>query len=400
MATLPTKQTLLIFFSAGTTGLIKAVEISHKSLIVNIQQISCSIYAPPTNKERFLLTLCLHHIFGAISAYYALANGTTLFCMSKYVAKNFLDSIENHKINVVHATPTIVQMLAFDPLVEGRDLSTLRSIIVAGAPIDPRTMTACKERLQLKDLRQAYGMTEIGGVCTLSHFGCNKMTSVGVPLPGMIVKVVNWESKELCTPNQLGQLLVMGPQVQPSFYKNPKATNEIVDTFGYLKTGDAAYYDEDGYIYILDRIKDLIKYKGALVCPSEVENILRSHPGVEDCAVVGRQDHVSGEVPAAFVVKNAQHQLLASAEVRQHVAGKIAQFKDLRGGVFFVSEIPRSVCGKILRRHLKQYWERTTSRDNFTTPVDNLKSRRASSAAEKRDPTTVSTRTRLLNKPK
>ncbi|KHN71195.1 putative 4-coumarate--CoA ligase 3 [Toxocara canis] len=110
-----------------------------------------------------------------------------------------------------------------------------------------------------------YGMTELGGLCTLSHFGCDNLASVGVPLPGMLVKVVHWETKELSAPNQVGQLLVMGPQVQPAFYKNPKATNDITDSLGYLKTGDAAYYDEDGYIYILDRMKDLIKYKGALV---------------------------------------------------------------------------------------------------------------------------------------
>ncbi|VDK43352.1 unnamed protein product [Anisakis simplex] len=361
------KQTIFLFFSSGTTGLNKAVEISNLSFIINIQQISCPIYGPPTAKERFLLVLSLHHIFGSLSAYYALANGATLYFLSRYTAKNFLDSIEQHKINLVHVTPPMVQMLAFDRLVDGRNLSSLRTIIVAGAPMDANTLATCKERLQIEDLRQAYGMTEMGGLCTLSHFGCNKLASVGIPLPGMLVKVVNYETKELCQPNQLGQLFVMGPQVLPTFYKNPKANNEIVDSLGYLKSGDAAYYDEDGYIYILDRLKDLIKYKTILVCPSEVESILRSHPGIDDCAVVGRQDHVSGEVPAAFVVKNAQYQLLSSAEVRQHVAGKIAQFKELRGGVFFVSDIPRSVCGKVLRRQLKQYWdrERTASRDNL-----------------------------------
>ncbi|RCN29720.1 hypothetical protein ANCCAN_24515 [Ancylostoma caninum] len=163
--------------------------------------------------------------------------------------------------------------------------------------------------------------------------------------------------------------MVLGPQVMPSYYKNPKATSELLDPNGYVKTGDAAFYDETGHIYVLDRIKDIVRYKGTLVCPSEVELMLRAHPGIDDCAVVGRQDHVSGEqVPAAFVVKSQTHPLLSSAEVRQYVSGKIATFKELRGGVFFVPEIPRSTCGKVLRRQLRQFWdrERTNSKDVIT----------------------------------
>ena len=112
----------------------------------------------------------------------------------------------------------------------------------------------------------------------------------------------------------------------PNFYRNPKATSEIIDSNKMIRTGDAGYYDKNGFIYVIGRIKDLIKYKGTLVCPSEVEAVMRTHPGIDDCAVVGRQDHVAGEVPAAFVVRNPNYPLLASAEVRQHVAGAFAFF--------------------------------------------------------------------------
>ncbi|TMS36444.1 hypothetical protein L596_003604 [Steinernema carpocapsae] len=313
-------------------------------------------------------------------------NGATLITIPRYTSRMMIEMIRDYKISHVHLTPLMLQALAYESY-ETEDVSaTLKSIVVSGAPLDVNIVKACRERINVEDLRESYGMTELGGVCTWSYYGCNKLDTVGVPLPGMLMKVVNWETKKLCAPRQTGQLLVLGPQVMPNFYKNPKATTELFDSTGFVKTGDAAYYDENGFIYIMDRIKDIIKYKGTLVCPSEVESILRSHPGIDDCAVVGRQDHVAGEVPAAFVVKNSNHPLLASAEVRQHVSGKIAQFKELRGGVYFISEIPRNICGKIMRRQLKQYWdrERTTNKQETTNPqvaaVSKEKPRRSSTA--------------------
>nr|CDJ87993.1 AMP-dependent synthetase ligase and Peptidase M12A domain containing protein [Haemonchus contortus] len=274
--------------------------------------------------------------------------------MAKASPKALVDNLLNLNINVSHITPAMVMWLAMDITLETQQINSLRSILVAGAPIDANLANHAKRKMHLKDLRQSYGMTELGGLCTLSPYESDKIESI-----------VNYETKQLCPPRTPGHLLVNGPQVAPCYYKNAKATAEIIDSNGYVKTGDAAFYDETGNIYVLDRMKDIIKYKGTLVCPSEVELTLRGHPGIDDCAVVGRQDHVSGEVPAAFVVKNPAFPLLSSAEVRQYVSGKIPTFKELRGGVFFVPEIPRSICGKVLRRQLRQFWdrERTNSKD-------------------------------------
>ncbi|KAK6032516.1 AMP-binding enzyme [Ostertagia ostertagi] len=357
---------LFIFFTSGTTGLPKAAEYAHRSLIINLQQMSLPLYGPVQPRERFLLPLSLSHIYGVISAYYALVNGATVYMMSKVSAKTLVENIVNLNINVSHITSAMILWLSMDTALEALQANNLRSLLVAGAPIDANLANYAKRRMHLKDLRQSYGMTELGGLCTLSPYEFDKIESVGSPLPGMLFKIVSWETKQLCPPRTPGQLMVMGPQVAPCYYKNAKATAELLDSSGYVKTGDAAFYDETGNIYVLDRMKDIIKYKGTLVCPSEVELTLRVHPGVDDCAVVGRQDHVSGEqVPAAFVVKNSAHPLLSSAEVRQYVSGKIPTFKELRGGVFFVPEIPRSICGKVLRRHLRQFWdrERTNSKD-------------------------------------
>ncbi|GMR60462.1 hypothetical protein PMAYCL1PPCAC_30657, partial [Pristionchus mayeri] len=380
----PAQQPCMIFFTSGTTGLPKAAEITRRSLIINLQQMSCPIFGPIQAKDKLLLPLSIAHLFGVISAYYALVNGGTVVTMNRFDAKSTVELVQDHKISTMHVTPPMLQALAYESSANADTFASVRSVIVGGAPLDSNIASLCKKKMALRDLRQTYGMTELGGLCTLSHIECGKVESVGVPLPGMLFKIVHWETKQLMQPNQIGQLLVMGPQTMPCYYKNPKATSEIMDHQGFVKTGDAAFYDENGYVYVLDRIKDIIKHKGTLICPSEVELILRAHPGIDDCAVVGRQDHVSGEVPAAFVVKSASHPLLSSAEVRQYVSGKIATFKELRGGVFFISEIPRSSCGKVLRRHLRQFWDR--ERTNSKIPSDEGKTAgKAAGGAAKSD---------------
>ncbi|KHJ94616.1 AMP-binding enzyme [Oesophagostomum dentatum] len=249
------------------TTTIQAAEISHKSFIINIQQMSLPLYGPVQPRERFLLPLSISHIFGAISAYYALMNGATIYMMSKVTPKALGENLVKLSINVSHLTPAMIMWLAADTTTENMQMNSLRSILVAGAPIDSNLAYVAKRKLSVKDMRQTYGMTELGGLCTLAHYECDKIETVGAPLPGMLFKIMNWETKQLCPPRTPGHLMVLGPQVMPSYYKNPKATGELLDPSGYVKTGDAAFYDETGHIYVLDRIKDIIKYKGTLVGP-------------------------------------------------------------------------------------------------------------------------------------
>uniref|UniRef100_A0A0K0F2Q7 Acyl-CoA synthetase family member 2, mitochondrial (inferred by orthology to a human protein) n=1 Tax=Strongyloides venezuelensis TaxID=75913 RepID=A0A0K0F2Q7_STRVS len=351
-------QPFLMVFTSGTVGMPKPIIFHHQSLIVNLLQLCNPLYNHPTQKDRFLLPLNIHHLFGIISAYYALFCGSTLICIPKFTLQVLYEAIDRHKITHIHLSPYMVYSLATDPNLESIDFSSVKTINISGAPLDIQMARKVKSITKVEDMRQAYGMTELGGICTWSYINNDKIESVGVPLPGMLMKIVNLDTKGMCFPRQQGQLLVAGPQIFPAFYKNSKATSEIMDSNGYYKTGDLAWFDEDGYIYIVDRIKDTIKCKNTMLCPSEIESIIREHPAIDDCAVVGRPDHVSGECPAAFVVKNSAFPLLSTAEVRQHVAGQIATFKELRGGVFFISEIPRSICGKVIRRQLKGFWDR------------------------------------------
>ncbi|KAI6177342.1 hypothetical protein M3Y97_00896500 [Aphelenchoides bicaudatus] len=333
----------LILFTSGTTRQPKPVQITHQTLIANLQCLRLPIYGPPLTTDRFLLTLCLSTLYGFYSAYHALINGSELYMIRKHSNKVFLKSLVDYRITYVHVVPSIIQYLSNDLSLENVNLKPhLRTIICGGAPIDARLARQCKERLGIRDIRQVYGMTELGGPSLVACVGCDNIEAVR-PLPGVVAKIIQWDSTNIFA----------------NIYRNTKATSDLLTSDGYVKTGDAALYDEQGLIYVLDRVKDIIKYRGSLICPSDVESTLRSHPGIEDCAVVGRQDHVSGEVPAAFVVKRNTHLMLSTSEIRQHVSGKIPQFKGkLRGGVFFISEIPRSICGKIMRQNLRQHWDR------------------------------------------
>lgn len=363
----------LIVFTSGSIGMPKPIVYHHQSLIINLIQLCNPLFNYPTQKDHFLLPLNIHHLFGILSAYYALYCGSTLICLSKFTLQTFYEAIDKHKVTFIHLTPYIVYTLATDVNFENIDFSSVKTINISGAPLDIQMARKVKSITKVNDMRQVYGMSELGGICTWSYINNDKIESVGVPLPGMLMKIVNLETKVMCYPRQQGHLLVSGPQIFPSYYKNTKATNELIDSDGYYRTGDLAWFDEDGYIYIVDRIKDMIRCKNTILCPSEIESIIREHPAIDDCAVVGRPDHVSGECPAAFVVKNPAYPLLSTAEVRQHVSSQIATFKELRGGVFFISEIPRSLCGKVIRRQLKGFWDRErqigSGKDNNTNSV-------------------------------
>ncbi|CAJ0575053.1 unnamed protein product, partial [Mesorhabditis spiculigera] len=259
-----TSNPFMIFFTSGTTSAPKPLEVSHRSLIINIQQMSCSLYGPVQFKERFLLPISMSHLWGILSAYYALINGATVCTLHKWTTKGVADALNYHKINVGHITAPVLHGLANDPTLELVHLPFLRSLIVSGSPVDSNLLKLCRSRFRIGDVRQAYGMTELGGLCTLPFAGTDKPESVGAPLPGMLLKVLNWETQALCSPRQLGHLYAAGPQVSPRYFKNPKATNELVEADGFVRTGDAAYYDENGLIYIVDRIKDMIRCKGTL----------------------------------------------------------------------------------------------------------------------------------------
>jgi len=244
--------------------------------------------------------------------------------------------------------PPIVLALAKDPRVDDYDLSSLRIVTSAAAPLGEELAHRCAERLGCR-VKQAYGMTELGGG---THFapdaGEDRPESIGRPLPGVECRVVDCVTGADVGPGRRGELLVRAPGAMRGYLGNDAATARTVDLDGWLRTGDIVSADADGWFFIVDRMKELIKYKGYQVAPAELEALLVTHPAVADAAVVGSPEEEAGEVPKAFVVLRAP----ASAdELMRFVADRVAPYRKVRR-LEVVEEIPKSPSGKILRRVL------------------------------------------------
>ncbi len=248
-----------------------------------------------------------------------------------------------------HIVPPIVLKLARDPVVDNFDVSSLKMMFSGAAPLGPELSRECMERLSC-GIRQGYGMTETSPVTHSSPADAAKMKlgSVGTAAPNSECKLLDPATGEELGPNQEGELCVRGPQVMKGYLNNPEATARTIDGDNWLHTGDIGYADADGHFFIVDRVKELIKYKGFQVAPAELEAVLLTHPAVADAAVIPCRDDEAGEVPKAFVVTKLE---TSADAIMEFVATRVAPHKKIRE-VEFIDQIPKSLSGKILRRDL------------------------------------------------
>jgi acyl-CoA synthetase (AMP-forming)/AMP-acid ligase II len=342
-------------YSSGTTGLAKGVELTHFNLTSNVVQIqACEPEAPVAAEDDVVLVhLPLFHIYGLqVLMNLYLSVGATLVMMGRFDMGELLGLLVRHKVTRLYTVPPVAQGLTMVPTVKDLDLSALRGIMLAAAP----TSTDLQERVAKAmgvPVIQGYGMTELSPATHLD-FGDsvrNRPGSVGRLTADTEEKIVDVETGETeVAPGEPGELLVRGPQVMKGYFNNPQATAETITADGWLHTGDIVRADEDGYIWVLDRKKELIKYKGFQVPPAELEGLLLSHPAIADSAVIGVQDDESGEIPKAFVVIK-EGQSPTAEEIMEFIAGQVATFKQIRL-VQFVDSIPKNASGKILRRVL------------------------------------------------
>ena len=246
-------------------------------------------------------------------------------------------------------------LLAKSPLVDKYNLSSVRDIGCGAATLSKDIEDQVKKRLGTKlIIRQTYGMSE-STLGTLTAQDIVKPGSVGSPIKGIYAKVID-ESGNALGPNQNGELCFKGKRIMKGYINNSEATRETIDTDGWLHSGDIGYYDDEFQFYIVDRLKELIKYKAFQVAPAEVEGILLSHPKIKDAGVIGIPDEECGELPFAFVVKQPGVQL-TEKEVISFVAENSSKAKRLHGGVRFIDEIPKNLSGKILRRVLRELYK-------------------------------------------
>ncbi len=335
-------------YSSGTTGLPKGVMLTHHNLIANMCQMDGLDYFH--QDDTLLCVLPLFHIYGLVVVLnMGLHLGATIVTMPRFDLEQFLDLIEKYRVTLSHIVPPIVLQLARNPLVEKHDLSSLKMIFSGAAPLGPELSRECMQRIGCS-IRQGYGMTETSPVTHSSPADPAKMKlgSVGPPAPNTECKLVDPGTGAELGPNQEGEVWVRGPQVMKGYLNNAEATACTIDADRWLHTGDIGYADEDGHFFIVDRVKELIKYKGFQVAPAELEAILFTHPAVADAAVIPCVDDEAGEVPKAFVVKKGE---TTAEAIMEFVEARVAPHKKIRM-VEFIEQIPKSASGKILRRVL------------------------------------------------
>jgi acyl-CoA synthetase (AMP-forming)/AMP-acid ligase II len=336
-------------YSSGTAGLSKGVMITHFNLVSNTLQSMHAVEA--REDDVFISFLPFHHIYGL--TYFlcgAIYVGASQVIMARFDVEECLRLIEKYRVTVIFSVqPALLAFLNF-PNAGQYDISSLRFIWAGAAPLAPAISRAIREKFGVPVARH-YGLTEASPTTHANPSLRVKEGSVGIAVSDCQDRIVDWErGKTKMPPGEPGELVIRGPNVFQGYWKHPQDTKlALRDVL--LYTGDIAKMDEEGYVYILDRKKEMIKYRGYQIAPAELEAILMEHPAVRDCAVVGVPDKASGEMPKAFIVLH-EGKRVDPAELMAFVAERVAPYKKIRE-VAFIPEVPKNFSGKILRRVLK-----------------------------------------------
>ncbi|XWS51377.1 hypothetical protein CRYUN_Cryun12cG0171400 [Craigia yunnanensis] len=344
-----------ILYSSGTTGRVKGVMLSHLNLIAliagyyHLRQLDQEAEAPhPVS----FFTVPLFHVFGFFMLARAFSMGETAVFTERFEFEGMLRAIEKYKITYMPVSPPLIVALTKSDLTKKYDLSSLLLLGSGGAPLGKEVAERFKEKFPTMELIQGYGLTETGGGAArvIGPDEAARYGTVGLLSENMEAKIVDPVTGEALSPGQRGELWLRGPTVMKGYVGDEKATAETLDSKGWLKTGDICYFDSEGFLYIVDRLKELIKYKAYQVPPAELEHLLHSHPEIADAAVIPYPDEEAGQIPVAYVVRNPGRSI-TEAQVMDFIAKQVAPYKKIRR-VAFINSIPKSPAGKILRREL------------------------------------------------
>jgi len=342
----PREQLAVLPYSSGTTGLPKGVMLTHHNLVSNIFQ--CKGLDDIRENDVAIAVLPFFHIYGlSVLLNMMLHHGCTLVTLARFELEAFLKALQDYKVTRAYLVPPIVLGLTKHPLVDKFDLSSIRVINSGAAPLGADVQQALAKRLGCI-VKQGYGLTETSPVTHINPDDKVRLGASGMAIRNTETRIVDTSNGADLGVGERGEVWVRGPQVMKGYLNNPEATRATITPDGWLRTGDIGYVDADGYLFVVDRLKELIKYKGMQVAPAELEALLLTHPAIADAAVIGCPDEEAGEVPKAFVVLKGD----ATAEaLMAFVAERVAPHKKIRK-LEFVAQIPKSPAGKILRRVL------------------------------------------------
>jgi acyl-CoA synthetase (AMP-forming)/AMP-acid ligase II len=354
----PATHLAVLPYSSGTTGRPKGVMLTHRNLVANVQQSRVGIDV--RRSDRVLAVLPFFHIYGMnVLLNLGLRQRATLVTMPRFALEPYLAHVQQYRCTYLFVAPPLALSLAKHDAVDRFDLSSVRTIVSGAAPLDGDTAERAGRRVGAQ-IVQGFGMTELSPVSHVSPPDRSDIpvSAVGVLVPNQSCKLVDVDSGAEITEvgadgaSAPGELWVRGPNVMLGYLNRPEDTAVAIDEDGFLHTGDVAVYHRGGYFSVVDRVKELIKYKGYQIAPAELEALLLTHPRIRDVAVIGVLDDDGQEIPQAFVVL-ADETALTAEEIMAFVADRVAPHKKVRR-VQFVEGIPKSASGKILRKDLRR----------------------------------------------
>ncbi len=353
-------DTVLMMYTSGTTGVAKGVELSHANMATMLASGSQRGALAVGPEDRMMVCMPVSHVAGTDSGLVGLSNGATVIVMAEFDPPRLVELIPRHRITWMMLVPAAIRLLVQHPAAAQADFGTLRTLVYGASPIAEALIEQARAACPNAGLWQAYGLTEVSGGGTLldpaSHDpALGKLRSCGKPYPGFALRIVDLDGAEV-PGGTVGEIVLRAGAVMKGYWRNPAATGAAFFPGGWLRTGDAGWMDGDGYVYIHDRVKDMIVSGGENVYPAEVENALYGHPAIADVAVIGVPDAKWGETVKALVVLKPGAEA-DEAEIVAYARARIAGFKVPRS-VEFIEALPRNAAGKILRRTLREpYWQ-------------------------------------------
>jgi acyl-coenzyme A synthetase/AMP-(fatty) acid ligase len=350
----PSAAVAYSMYSSGTTGNPKGVLKTHRNCVYLCMNQEGDGNFCGGSTDVVTCHSPIPHVSGTFTLMSCMFGGQTVVINDGFDMESFLSSVQKYKVTQSYLAPAYIVILSkSQDIVSKYDISSLKKVVTGGSPLPDAVVDDFMRVMQIDRLWQAYGMTEAGMVTSVDP-DVNSTKTVGRPTRNVLLKFMNRETNTAVGANEVGEIYIHSPENTIGYFKRPDADAENITEDGWIRSGDAGYFDDDGLIYIVDRYKEMIKYDTCQIAPSELESILLTHESVAEAAVVGIPDEVHGEIPRAFVVPKDVNAERSEQELVSFVNDQVASIKHIRGGILFVESIPKISLGKIDRVTLKK----------------------------------------------